>query len=168
MAGGQGADDRSETQIEVRFAADAMLGRLARWLRLFGYDAGYVPGIEDAELIRIARQEGRIILTRDEHFRRRNIPECVFVYSDTVSEQLAQVIRAFGLHPRECRCTSCNGILRPVEKRAVEGLVPDHVYLNFHRFRLCGECGRIYWEGSHYRRLREKLNEIADAAARKD
>lgn len=154
----------------VRFIADAMLGRLARWLRLLGYDTLYFAGIADGELIRLARQEGRIILTRDTHFLRKNIPECILIDSDNVLEQMAGLMKSLHLLPGEgpSRCASCNGALREADKEEVEGLVADYVYLNFHRFELCRKCGNVYWEGTQYRRLRETLDEIAKSAARKN
>ncbi len=139
--------------------ADVMLGRLSRWLRLLGFDTLYSTDITDRELLRIARQEGRTILTRDTHFLKMNLPDCIFIKPDDVFEQLKEVVSAIGGNvPDVMRCLKCNGILAPVtDKTGVEGSVPEYVYRNFNRFSRCALCGNIYWEGSHYRDFRERL-----------
>jgi uncharacterized protein with PIN domain len=143
-----------------------MLGRLARWLRLLGFDTLYSTDITDRELLRIARQEGRTILTRDTHFVggcASNIAggraSCIFIKSDDVFEQMKEVLSAIGPGvPDVMRCLKCNGILEPVtDKAGVEGSVPEYVYRNFNRFSRCALCGNIYWEGSHFRDFRERL-----------
>lgn len=147
----------------MRFVADAMLGRLARWLRLLGYDTLYQPGITDRELLGLARRDGRVILTRDTHFLGRGIEDCLFVRSDDVDGQLSQVIGELGLGPPgPSRCANCNGVLRDVgDKAEVSGAVPEYVYLNFHRFMKCAQCGNVYWEGSQFQRIRRKVRELS-------
>ncbi|GAB4390604.1 MAG: Mut7-C RNAse domain-containing protein [Thermodesulfovibrionales bacterium] len=134
----------------MKLIADAMLGRLARWLRLLGFDTLYHRDMGDNELLRLARREGRTILTRDTHLLERCAAACVFVRSEDLDEQLAQVVSELGLRPsRPGRCANCNGSLRDVaEKAEVSGLVPDHVYLTHGRFTRCEGCGNVYWEGS--------------------
>lgn len=150
----------------MSFIADAMLGRLARWLRLLGYDTYYRKDITDRELIRIARQEQRIILTRDrELLKRLQGCKCIFITSEILKEQLGEVLYLFIEKGSEepqpfSRCTLCNTPIEPVAKQGLSGLVPDHVYFKYSEFARCPACGRIYWRGSHEKKIKELLREI--------
>ena len=146
----------------MKFIADAMLGRLARWLRLMGFDTLYFADISDGELLRRALDEQRTILTRDTAFLKRKTGDCVLIKSNDPFEQLDQVLKDLRPEtPGQMRCASCNGILAAVaHKDEVADSVPEYVYLNHNHFLRCGGCGNIYWEGSQYRRLRAKLEEI--------
>jgi uncharacterized protein with PIN domain len=147
----------------MRFIADAMLGRLARWLRILGFDTLYDPDIEDRDLLKRAREEDRVVLTRDTRISRKGLPGVVLVRSDHLEEQLAQVLLDCGLEPGgEPRCANCNGdLLAVAEKEDIRDAVPEYVYLSHAAFRRCSRCGNVYWEGSQYRRLREKLSRMA-------
>lgn len=146
----------------VRFSADAMLGRLAKWLRLLGFDTLYSPDITDRRLLQTAKEEGRIILTRDTHFLGMKLKDCLFITSNDTFQQLEEVITGLSLNlPDTMRCVSCNGLLFVVaNKEDIAHSVPEYVYLNFNRFSVCKQCGHIYWEGSQFRSFREKLKEI--------
>ncbi len=152
----------------MKFIADAMLGRLARWLRLVGFDTLYFADLSDAELIRLAKGQERTILTRDTGILKRDVGGCVLIESDDPLEQLEQVLRELRpAPPREMRCANCNGALEEVgRKEEVVDSVPEHVYRAHNRFLRCENCGNVYWEGSQYRKLRTKLKEISDAARR--
>jgi hypothetical protein len=146
-----------------RFLADTMLGRLATWLRILGYDAEYARS-EDAALIERARETGRILLTRDTGIpRRRELPPYLFVRSDHVAEQLRQVIQAFHLTPTESsarRCPRCNVPVEPRTKAEVFGCVPEFVWSTQDAFGGCPRCGRVYWAGSHWRRMDETIRAL--------
>jgi len=146
-----------------RFIADTMLGRLATWLRILGYDAEYVRG-EDAALIGRARETGRILLTRDTGLvRRRGVPPHLLVQSDHVSEQLRQVIRTFHLTaagPQARRCPRCNTVVEPRTKAEVLGRVPEFVWSRQDAFWGCPACGRLYWAGSHRRRMDDAIRAL--------
>ncbi len=146
-----------------RFVADTMLGRLATWLRILGYDAEYARG-EDAALVQRARETGRILLTRDSGLlRRRGLPPHLFVHSDHVSEQLRQVIQAFHLTPagpRAARCPRCNAVVEPRTKAEVFGRVPEFVWSHQDAFWGCPACGRLYWAGSHRRRMDDAIRAL--------
>jgi len=149
--------------VEVRFVADAMLGKLARWLRIMGYDTLYEREWDDAELVYRARAEGRVLLTRDTGITGEGI-RILFIRSDHLREQLKQVFEELGLRFDEkaifTRCPVCNGEIREVDKRKVENLVPEFVYYNNERFAICTNCGKIFWRGTHTNRIRRVIGEI--------
>lgn len=153
-----------------RFLADAMLGRLARWLRFLGFDCAYEADIDDAELVRRGVEEQRIILTRD-----RALPEAWRVAgihlleAETPFEQLAEVVRAFSLAGRVRlfrRCGECNTQLRPLAAADARERVPARVRERHDRFRECPGCGRVYWEGTHAQRMRRVADRVLEDAAR--
>jgi uncharacterized protein with PIN domain len=140
-----------------------MLGRLATWLRILGYDAEYARG-EDAALVERARETGRILLTRDTGIpRRRELPPHLFVQSDHVTEQLRQVIQTFHLTPAgpvARRCPRCNVPVEPRTKADVFDRVPEFVWSTQDAFGVCPGCGRVYWAGSHWRRMDETIRAL--------
>jgi len=148
----------------MKFIADAMLGRLAKWLRLLGFDVLYYPDIEDREVIKISLEQDRTILTRDTRMLQcRGVRDAVFIRSDHISEQLLEMKDMLALHDldRGERCVACNGNLHTVSDRGeVQDLVPDYVYHNFRSFMRCDGCGKVYWEGSHYKKICERTSEI--------
>ncbi|PWB81174.1 MAG: hypothetical protein C3F08_02645 [Candidatus Methylomirabilota bacterium] len=146
----------------MRFVADAMLGRLAKWLRLVGYDTLYWRG-DDARLVRLVLTENRVLLTRDTRITPRLPPQLILlITSDHYDEQLHQVIAHFGLPPRiGCLCLRCNLPLEPVEKAGLRDEIPPFVWRTQERFARCPECLRIYWEGTHYARMKDTIERIA-------
>jgi len=148
----------------MRFIADVMLGRLARWLRIMGYDVLYSNSYSDEELARIADQEDRCLLTRDrELLSRFRVAKSVLVDSGDLREQLRELSEKLGLVVGKdvfTRCVRCNGELQDADKRDVRDLVPEYVYATVERFSRCGGCGRIYWPGTHVQRMRTGLEEI--------
>jgi len=166
--GHRGCDGRGsepERSRAVRLIADAMLGRLAKALRMLGFDVTYDPFIEDRELIQRAREQERVLLTRDTGLLRRgHLPAHVFVESDHVQEQLGQVARELGLKLDRgaafTRCIVCNEPLAAVDKDLVRAQVPPYVYATQERFSRCTGCGRIYWRGTHVERMERKIDEI--------
>lgn len=148
----------------MKFIADAMLGRLARWLRVLGFDVLYYPDIGDGQLVKIAREEERTILTRDTHFlKRRQGTDVMFIHHDDVFAQLVQIRDKLDFRGRAPlgRCMVCNGMLeRVAEKEEVRDSVPEFIYLSVHDFVRCGGCGKIYWCGSHQQGIRDKIMSI--------
>jgi hypothetical protein len=148
----------------MKFIADAMLGRLARWLRFLGFDTLYYVGIDDADLIKIAREQDRVLLTRDTRLVEiKGLDNYLLIASNDSIHQLLEVIgslklRRFSLFSR---CVKCNGELVKIpEKAEVKDSVPEFVFLQHNDFLKCGDCGKIYWQGSHPRKFREKIGEI--------
>lgn len=145
-----------------RFLADAMLGRLARWLRAVGLDALYLPATTpDAALVARAEADGRVLLTRDRHLLRELRPgRALEITSDVPLEQLAEVVHAFGLAPpRELltRCLLCNTPLEELSAEEALELVPPAARELSGAVRRCPTCSRIYWRGSHVRRMQAAL-----------
>lgn len=149
---------------QTKFIADAMLGRLAKWLRILGYDTLYYPEIDDRELIMRSVEEDRLILTRDTRLIKWRIARRhLFVREDDVRNQLRQVIAELGLDTSSLlftRCCECNGELAPFEKGDALGRVPVYVYQTQEKFSICSNCKRIYWKGTHYARILEELKVI--------
>jgi uncharacterized protein with PIN domain len=147
---------------------DAMLGRLARWLRIIGYDAAFEAEIADEELVRRAIQENRVLLSRDRALADEwRVPRLLIVESESPLAQLRQVVTAFALdwHSRSfTRCSLCNATLEPISPDAVAGRVPRRVQHGHRQFLVCPMCSRIYWEGSHIDRIRQTLEESLGSA----
>jgi len=151
----------------MKFIADAMLGRLAKWMRLLGCDVVYQPDIDDRQLVKIAREEGRTVLTRDTLLlKRRGLANPVFIRSDDVGRQILEIrhlLDSCGGEPLG-RCSVCNALLENVaRKEAIRAAVPDFVYLSFNRFARCSGCGKVYWEGTHYGNIRKRIREVSEA-----
>ncbi len=154
----------------LRLAADAMLGRLARWLRTLGIDTHFDPEVDDAELVRRAAEEGRIVLTRDRRLLEDWRVRGYRVRSEEPLEQLAEVVSALGLpRPTELftRCRVCNAELAPAAAEDIADRLPPAVRRLSHSFRRCPGCDRIYWEGSHTARMRETLARVLEEASRR-
>lgn len=138
---------------DIKFIADVMVGKLARWLRILGFDVLYSNAFRDGEIVRIAEEENRVILTRDTRLaaRRRLRAQCVLIESGEHREQVRQVLRTFDLKDFNVfsRCLECNAPLHPLDKESVFERVPPYVYLTHQRFATCPSCNRIYWHGTH-------------------
>lgn len=141
------------------FIADAMLGKLARWLRLAGYDTVYDTLLTDRQLADLARRSGRLLLTRDRELAGRRGVKSLLIDSDRVLEQLAQVVGACALsdYPARPRCPLCNGILEDLPANGAPPSVPDAVRVSGVSLRRCQACGHVYWSGSHWAGIRRGL-----------
>jgi hypothetical protein len=146
-----------------RFVVDSMLGRLARWLRILGFDTWYFREIEDRELLEIHQKTGRVLLTRDTRLVQcRGIAVHVLVKSDGWREQLQEVVAALSLplcrKAMLTRCLLCNRPLAMLTPEAAYGRVPDHVARSAPAFRECRSCGKVYWAGTHRKRMEEVVS----------
>jgi uncharacterized protein len=142
-----------------RFAVDEMLGTLARWLRIMGYDAVYEKDRTDDEIVDGANAQARILLTRDKVLATRMGETGLFIASDQLDQQLRQVWRVFGLKPDQdmARCTVCNGELEPMAVEDARNKVPEGVLLMNQEFLRCRSCGKVYWRGTHWLNIKKRL-----------
>ncbi|MGC8780697.1 MAG: Mut7-C RNAse domain-containing protein [Anaerolineae bacterium] len=143
--------DRSAAKGTPRVIVDAMLGRLAKWLRLAGYDALYWRDGSDEELIAAAQAQGRVIITRDRQLAGRRGVHAVLVAAEALDDQIAEARALLGGHPEPfTRCPECNGPLQELAHADARELVPPYVWHTQTAFRRCQGCGRVYWKGSHW------------------
>jgi uncharacterized protein with PIN domain len=153
----------------IRFVADVHLGKLARHLRLAGLDTAYRADADDAALADLAVREGRILLTRDVGLlMRRSVTHGYFVRNTRAHGQLVEVLRRFGpldLQPFS-RCLRCNARLRQVPKSAVDGVLLPRTRRHHEQFEMCTGCGRVYWKGSHWKRLKAAVDAACGEAER--
>jgi len=143
-----------------------MLGALARWLRVLGVDTAYDPALDDSELVARSLAEGRTLLTRDRRLveRRALDGRHLLIASEVVDEQVRQVLDALALRPDPDdlfrRCLRCNAPLESVDPEAARRQVPPFVARTQARFRRCPACDRLYWRGTHARRMRRRLERM--------
>ena len=152
------------------FIVDAMLGNLAKKLRILGYDSKYFSTIEDDKIITIAKNEKRVILTKDEQLakiaEKQNVIAILIRGNDEL-EQIAQIDAKIKLdkvmmEPGNSRCVACNGNLHLIEKYRIIGKVPEGVLSREEKFWMCNSCKKIYWQGSHFKKLQEFASKVND------
>jgi uncharacterized protein len=147
-----------------RFVADVMLGRLAKWLRIAGFDVLYSNTYSDNELVRISNDDARILLSRDTRLLvRKEVRRFVFLESQELQEQIRQLFGDMHLEDISSpltRCISCNEALQDAARESVRTLVPAFVFDTQERFKACPACGKVFWAGTHRAsvvRILEKL-----------
>jgi len=138
------------------------LGRLAKWMRICGFDAEYFTNEKPASAIVAALKEERVILTRNRRMPQGRGVTIMQIHAEDVREQLAEVYKGLGVVPSASgmftRCTICNEELHPIDKQSVKGKVPDYVFCTQDKFFLCPRCERIYWQGTHWQSVVEALH----------
>ncbi|MBN1402065.1 MAG: Mut7-C ubiquitin/RNAse domain-containing protein [Anaerolineae bacterium] len=154
---------------QTQFVLDTHLGKLATYLRMFGFDALYRNDYADARLAQISRQQERILLTRDHGLLKRAlVTHGYYVRSEDPKEQIIEILRRFDLwhsiRPLS-RCLRCNGLLEPVSKADVLDEIPARTRLYYDAFSRCTHCQRIYWRGSHFERMIRFVEQTMGAAA---
>ena len=149
---------------ESRFVADTHLGRLVRYLRTLGFDTMYRDDYQDEELAAISANERRILLTRDRGLLKRNLVTRGYcVRATDPREQLVEVLQRFDLSRLILpfsRCVHCNSFLRPARKDSISHRLPPKTAQYFEEFHVCPGCERIYWKGSHYRRMQSFIEKL--------
>jgi uncharacterized protein len=154
----------------MKFLVDAMFGRLARWLRMSGYDTVYDIGLHDGRMIGLAKEEGRVLISRDKELINRTKAENVaalYVASLDFTEQLRQMEREFGVvfqgSPVFSRCPVCNAELTVACKKDIKAKVLESVIEQYDRFWVCSGCEKIYWHGGHWKNVCETLERLRGA-----
>ncbi len=158
----------------TRFIADNNVGKLARWLRLIGYDTLLFKQKDDGQMIRIALSEDRVILTKDAQFMRRRLVtdgkvRTVHVKHDDPRLQVQEVVRTLKLdyHFKAFSlCLECNRALVARDKEEVKNLVPAHVFETQARYTQCPTCHRIYWPGTHWQAMSKRLQDYQEDAGK--
>ena len=150
---------------EPRFLVDKMLGRLAKWLRVFGYDSVYSSDKFGAQLLLESLRENRILLTRGKKLSDKRGWKVIYLKSDHVSEQLKQLVEEIGLRYSLdrifSRCTICNGKITVVsDKKVVEAVVPEYVYKTQDVFYQCENCKQLYWKGTHLNLIEKDIKDL--------
>jgi len=150
--------------IEPRFLLDNHLGRLAASLRMLGFDCLYENDYEDTQMVRLLEQDARILLTRDRQLLMRKAVQYGYcLRSLEPSEQLPEVVQRFELAPLArpfTRCLRCNGPLEPVNKADVLDQLETRTRLYYNSFARCSQCGRIYWQGSHWEHMNQWIRSL--------
>ena len=156
---------------EPRFVVDVNVGRLAKWLRVMGYDALFSSYMEDNELVRIALRDERIIVTRDGGLTERRLVttgrlKAVLIQHDDLKSQLRQLIFAEDLDTtrRFSRCVRCNEQLVGLPRESARDRVPAYVYGTQEDFVECPECRRVYWRGTHWDNMLAELAQVSQGA----
>ncbi len=141
-----------------------MLGKLAKWLKILGFDATFFSKIEDSKLLELAQKENRTLLTRDTGLiEKAKRVDTLFIESEDWNEQVEQVLNAFGLWKHIApysRCIECNAVLKDLPKSRARNLVTPFVYEQADSFALCPSCGRVFWKGTHHKDMEFKIEEI--------
>ena len=151
-------------EMKPKFIIDVNVGRLAKWLRAMGYDAAFVPDVDDGDLLAIAHSEGRIVLSRDRRLSERRLvtsgsASVLCLRSDKLLEQLRQAVGEFNLSASEdfLRSIECNVELRGLDAEQAEDRVPIYVFQTQEMFKECPRCLRVYWRGTHWQNMRRDL-----------
>ena len=136
-----------------------MLGTLAKWLRILGYDTQYDPNLDDHHLVGLARAQDRVLLTRDQELARRRGLSVLLVTSERLDAQIGQVLAELELEPDRSfsRCPVCNVPLAEMDREKAQARVPAYVAQTQQVFKSCPACQRIYWRGSHWQRMNDQL-----------
>ena len=152
----------------MRFIVDSNVGRLARWLRIAGFDTLFINDLDDNRLVRLALAEGRVLLTKDTQILKRRLVttgrlKVIFIEDIEVKAQLRQVLKTLNLSDKIkpfTLCLECNQPLVTRRKEEIEGLLPPYIFKTQTQYMQCPACQRIYWRGTHWERMRRELERI--------
>jgi len=150
----------------MKFLCDGMLGTLAKWLRIYGFDTFFAGSdISDKEIIDIAKKQDRVILTRDKNLvysARKKLVDVFQIKSTNLDDQLSKVLKNYEISEENIlsRCLLCNSILQKIDKKEVKVEVPQRVFNSNDKFWFCSKCKKIYWKGSHYDKMIEKMDSL--------
>ncbi len=154
--------------INLKFIVDNNVGKLARWLRMMGYDTLFFAGGDDSQMVATALAEDRVILTRDTQIMRRRVVtngrlKVILIKSDEPERQMRQVVETLNLDWQFqpfALCLECNQSLVARDKQQVQDLVPPYVFQTQSQYMECPACHRIYWRGTHWQAMTKKLEKF--------
>ena len=153
----------------MKFLADGMLGKLARWLRMLGQDVIYSAEFDDSELLELAKKEDRVLLTKDLELYKRAIGrgiDAFYVEGKTESERLAELAKRYGLtlvvDMEKSHCPVCNTKLKAAPKEQLKDELEKNTFTYYDKFWKCPNCGQIYWQGAHWKQINNTLNEAQE------
>jgi uncharacterized protein with PIN domain len=157
--------------VEIKFIVDNNVGKLAKWLRIMGYDALLFSGDDDGKMVKMALAQNRVILTKDSQIMKRRLVtsgrlRAVLIKDDDVKVQLQQVVETLNLdyHFKPFSiCLECNQRLQEKNKDEVRDLVPPHVFKTQSLYMECPSCHRLYWRGTHWQAMTRELEKMAKA-----
>jgi uncharacterized protein with PIN domain len=150
----------------LRFIADGMLGKLTRWLRMLGHDVTYYRSLDDKKLVEAALSEKRVLLTRDHRLYRQSITQgvdAVLVEASDEAKKLADLAKLFNfkleIDLSVSRCPKCSTTIKAVPKETVVNQIPRATSIYYNNFWKCPGCGQVYWQGAHWKRIEQTLEE---------
>ena len=151
----------------MKFLCDQMLGTLAKWLRIYGFDTFFVNSeMDDAKLMETTKKENRILITRDRNLiqsaRRENL-KTIEIKKTDIDEQISTVLGDIKIDKTKVlsRCILCNTEIEEIKKEGIKAKVPKRVFDNNEKFWFCKKCNKIYWKDSHYEKMFEKINNLS-------
>lgn len=151
---------------QPKFIVDYMCGRLAKWLRMLGYDTVYLNKNLKQKILLKSLQEQRIVITRNTKLSPKKAYKLIFIKYDKVFDQIKQVFEELKLRPTEenffHRCSLCNSLLVEIEKEKIKEVVPEYVFNTQEKFFKCDKCNKVYWKGTHYDLFLSDLRKIFD------
>jgi len=155
----------------LKFIVDINVGKLAKWLRMMGYDTLLFDGDDDWRMIIIALEEGRVIITKDTQIAKRGVItsgrlKAILITSDKSEQQIQQVVETLNLDYQYrpfTLCLECNQLLVERSKQEVEDRVPPYVFQTQNEYVECPACHRIFWKGTHWKAMTEKLQRLRDS-----
>jgi uncharacterized protein with PIN domain len=150
----------------MKLLCDHMLGSLAKWLRIFGYDTFYPDAtMNDDSVLQIAHREQRLLISRDKELlmrAKKTLIPVIEIHTTDLTEQLRQVLKVIPIEEEKIltRCIVCNTVLHPIQKEIIKDHLPKKVYETKNEFWTCPACSKYYWMGTHYENMREKINAL--------
>jgi len=150
----------------MKLLCDHMLGSLAKWLRIFGFNTFYPDAtMNDNDVLQIAHREKRLLISRDKDLlirAKKILIPILEIQTTDLSRQLQQVLTQIPVHQEKIlsRCTLCNTPLHSIDKEEIQGKIPEKVYQTRNEFWFCPTCSKYYWMGTHYENMREKINAL--------
>jgi uncharacterized protein with PIN domain len=145
-----------------KFIVDSMLGRLAKWIRILGYDTKYLREGTQFDLVRISLSENRIIITRNKRLSKKLTNKVILIHSEKLEEQLNELFLQIKLTDKNMLslCVECNYPLLEIEKEKIKNIVPQYVYDTNNKFYICQKCNKVFWPGTHVEHMKKIISSV--------